>query len=492
LKGNDHSLFAGQRFNDLITQAPLAVSFLKGYDLIIEFANPGMLNAWGKQDDVIGKPLALALPELLTNQPYIQLLQNVFTSGQAYHGYEAKVPYTHNGQDMFRYFDFVYTPFVDAYKTITGIIVVATDVTKQVEARQLLEDAEERLRLAIEATGIGNWDLDLKNNKIITSPRLAEIFGLDADGNITQQQLRNMIHGDDKEIVIKAFEAALQTGVYLYEARIVWADGSIHWIRTAGKVIFNNQHKPLRMLGTINDITERRQEDIMKNDFIAMASHELKTPLTSLKGYIQLILLKSRKSGDSFLINALAKCEKQINNMTRLINGFLNLSKIESGKLQLNAQRFDINVLINEVITDSLPATTGHNMVFTTGDPISIIADKEKIAQVLSNFINNAVKYSANNSEIIITAAIQGENLRVSVKDHGIGLKLKDQQNIFQRFYRVEDESTKGLSGFGIGLYLAAEIIKLHHGKIAVDSEEGKGAEFYFLLSVPAALTGSE
>jgi two-component system sensor histidine kinase VicK len=364
-------------------------------------------------------------------------------------------------------------------------MIVATEVTKQVVARQLLEDTEERLRLAMAATGIAIWDLDVVNNIIVTSPRLAEIFGLDPEEKVTRDEFNELVYPDDRDIILKAFEKALKTGVYLYEVRILRADGSTRWIRTSGKVIYDDRHMPLRMLGTTNDITERKHDELMKNDFITMASHELKTPLTSLKAYTQLLEVKAKKTGDTFWVNALEKSEKQINKMTRLIHGFLDLSKIESGKLQLNSQTFDINVLIAEVITDSIPVAQGHNMIFNAGKAIQIMADKDKIAQVIGNLINNAVKYSARGTDITISIKIQGQNLKISIKDQGIGLKPADQQKIFQRFYRVEDDSTRGLSGFGIGLYLSAEIVRLHHGEIAVKSEEGKGAEFYFLLPLP-------
>lgn len=484
MKNNDQNTSVRQNSHDLIAQAPVAISFLKGYDLVIESANSNILELWGKEANIIGQPLALALPDP-DGQNYVKLLQEVYESGHIHYRYETKVYLYRNGYHNLFYFDFVYQPIKNTSNTVIGIMIVATEVTKQVVARQLLEDTEERLRLAIEATGIAIWDLDIVNNVIVTSPRLAEIFGLDPEEKVSRDEFNELVHPDDRDIIRKAFEKALKTGVYLYEVRILKADGSTRWIRTGGKVIYDDRHIALRMLGTTNDITERKHDEIMKNDFITMASHELKTPLTSLKAYTQLLEVKAKKAGDTFLVNALEKSEKQINKMTRLIHGFLDLSKIESGKLQLNSQTFDINVLIAEVITDSIPVAQGHNMIFNAGKAIQIAADKDKIAQVVGNLINNAVKYSAKGTDITVATKIQDQNLRVSIQDQGIGLKPDDQQKIFQRFYRVEDESTRGLSGFGIGLYLSAEIVRLHHGEIAVKSQEGKGAEFYFLLPLP-------
>ena len=481
MKNKDQNIAARQYIDDLIIQAPVAISFLKGPGLIIESANVNVLELWEKEADIIGLPLALALDEDGAHD-YVKLVQDAYKSGHIHYGYETPIRLNRNEHVNLFYFDFVYQPVKDNDNQVTGVMVVATEVTKQVIARRLLEDAEERLRLAIEATGIGNWDLDLVTNDVIASPTLSVIFGLDPEDKLTHPELRDMIHPDDKAIVSNAYKKAIKTGVYLYEVRIIWTDGSIHWIRTTGKVLYDEHHKPVRMLGTINDITKRKQEEIMKNDFIAMASHELKTPLTSLKAYTQLLVSKAKKVEDEFFINALEKSEKQINKMNRLIHGFLDMSKIESGKLQLNTQTFDMNELLTEIVADKMLIAPDHVLSFENRQTVQITADKEKMAQVIGNFISNAVKYSPKGSTITIEVKKVAEHLRVSVKDEGIGLKAKDQQNVFQRFYRVEDESTRGLSGFGIGLYLSAEIIRLHHGKIAVESEEGKGAEFYFLL----------
>lgn len=485
MKNKDQNIAARQYIDDLIIQAPVAISFLKGPDLIIEQANMHVLELWGKQADIIGRPLGLAL-EGEGACDYLKLVQMAYQSGHIHYGYETPIKLNRNEHVNLFYFDFVYQPVRDSGNHIAGVMVIATEVTKQVIARRLLEDAEERLRLAIEATGIGSWDLDLVTNDVIASPTLSVIFGLDPEDKLTHPELKDMIHPDDKAIVNDAYKKAIKTGVYLYEVRIIWTDGSVHWIRTTGKVLYDERHKPVRMLGTINDITKRKQEEIMKNDFIAMASHELKTPLTSLKAYTQLLVAKAKKADNEFFINALEKSENQINKMARLIYGFLDMSKIESGKLQLNTQTFDIDELLTEIMTDKLLIAPDHVLSYKSGQTIQVYADKEKIAQVIGNFISNAVKYSPKGSIITISAKKLGENLWVSVKDEGIGLKLRDQQNVFQRFYRVEDEHTRGLSGFGIGLYLSAEIIRLHHGKIAVESEEGKGAEFYFLLPLRA------
>lgn len=604
-----------QNFSDLIAQAPVAIGVLRGFELVIELANEQMLQVWGKGREVIGMPLSQGLPEIV-GQPFISILQGVYDTGVTYYGYEASVFLVRNNVKGQYYFNFVYQPITAPGEGITGIMVIATDVTEQVNSRRKLQDAEERLRLAAEATGLGTFDLDLQSGTIIHSPRLAAIFGRDSSQTIAHSELRQIILPADLHILIKAFDEALLTGIYFYEARVVWLDATIHWIRTTGKILYNDTGVPVRMLGTVQDIseqkrimqdlskseenlrlatqaaelgtfdmdlmnqsliwdnrcrelfgiddsgplsyetsfllglhpddrqktddavthafnkglsngeydveyrtigitdkrlrwvrakgkvmftdeevpyrfigtvldiTESKQDEIRKNDFIAMASHELKTPLTSLKAYIQVLLSKAVTAGDAFLINALQKSENQVNKMTKLIYGFLDLSKLESGKLTLDKSETDINSLIEEVVADYRPIAASHIITFEGGPLVTLEADREKIGQVINNLISNAVKYSPKNTAVKVSIQTQEGRVKVSVQDRGIGIKLKDQQNIFKRFYRVEDESTKGFSGFGIGLYLCAEIVELHHGKIGVESQEGQGAEFYFVLPV--------
>lgn len=604
-----------ERMNELFMKAPVGVTFLNSNNFIIEYANSAICEMWNRylSEDVVGKPVfdvVLEAAELRI------ILEKVVRTGNHFTATDAPVLLGRNGEIKTCYFDLIFEPLRDGENVVSGIICIAVDVTEKVEARLKLEDAEQRLRLATEATGLGTWDLDLRTERIIYSPWIAEIFGFSVEQELTHRQMFDCIHPDDIAMVRKAFETAIQSGRYFYEARIVWSDGTIRWIRTIGKVIYNNRHEPVRMLGTINDvtaqrsiinelkaseenlrlateaaelgtfdldlikgtmdwdkrcrelfgiytprpvnyqhdfltglhpddrervaaviancmnksvnngdydveyrtigvedeklrwirakgkvffdegdrpvrfmgavidITENKLDEIRKNDFIAMASHELKTPLTSLKAYIQLLLMKARKTDNEFLISSLKKSENQVNKMTSLIYGFLDLSKIEAGKLKLNLSEFDMNTVIEEVIAESEPIAPGYTIQFERTTVLNIKADAEKISQVLVNFISNAVKYSPKHSTIKVVAMQKDGFVKVAVHDEGIGIDSESQRHIFERFYRVDHPETKGFSGFGIGLYLSAEIIKLHKGVIGVESKENEGSAFYFELPV--------
>jgi len=213
-----------------------------------------------------------------------------------------------------------------------------------------------------------------------------------------------------------------------------------------------------------------------------MVSHELKTPLTSLTAIVQLANSKLVNSEDSFLVNAMRKANQQVKKMSTMINGFLNISRLESGKIHIDKQDFDMEVLIADVIDDANLTTGTHLIRFEKCQPTLVNADRDKISSVISNYISNAIKYSPKEKPVIVDCYVKGGQVIVSVKDEGMGINAEDLAKIFDRYYRVETNRTRHISGFGIGLYLSAEIIERHKGKVWAESETGKGSTFYFSL----------
>lgn len=231
------------------------------------------------------------------------------------------------------------------------------------------------------------------------------------------------------------------------------------------------------------DITEQKRDEQRKNDFIGMASHELKTPLTSLNALIQVLQKKLGDSDDRFVAAALDKASQQTRRMTSLINGFLNISRLEAGKLDIEQRPVELNTLIAENIEEISLSASSHDFVFEPGQKtIMVSADKEKVSSVISNLLSNAVKYSPKGKVITVNPVVQDSQVLVSVRDEGMGIKPQDIAKLFDRYYRVETEHTKNISGFGVGLYLSAEIISRHGGRIWVESEKGVGSTFYFTL----------
>jgi PAS domain S-box-containing protein len=221
-----------------------------------------------------------------------------------------------------------------------------------------------------------------------------------------------------------------------------------------------------------------------KDEFITIASHELKTPVTSIKGYVQLLKYDFQKNGNEGAANVLSKVDTQINKLTTLIGDLLDVKKIENGQLQYNEEKIDFNELVKEVIEETSRVITRHTITQKLGETRMVMGDRNKIGQVITNFIDNAGKYSPVNSEILVTTDIEGDSIRLSVKDHGIGIPDSQQGNIFDRFFRVSGERENTYAGLGLGLYISSELIKRHNGTIGVESEIGNGSTFYFTIPI--------
>lgn len=221
-----------------------------------------------------------------------------------------------------------------------------------------------------------------------------------------------------------------------------------------------------------------------KDEFMSIASHELKTPMTSIKGSLQIALRLSEKNKpQTEIMQFVEKANRQTDKLSVLVNDLLDVTKIQAGKVVLSYSKFSINELVNECVDETQNVSNGYKIVVNTAKDAEINADRNRVEQVISNLLSNAIKYSPGQSEVIISTEIKKNKLRVAVKDFGIGIPADKKDLVFDRFFRVQESSHK-FSGLGLGLYISAEIIKRHHGKIGVDSEENSGSEFWFEIPV--------
>jgi len=376
----------------------------------------------------------------------------------------------------------------DSNQEVTRFSGTLQDISEQIISRRALEAAYEQTRLAKEAAQLGTFDLDLVKNTMEWDSRCRLLFGILHEDAVTyEKDFLPGLHHDDRDrinkVIQNAFDRELTNGNYDVEYRTVGIeDGQLRWVRAKGKVFFNEHDEPLRFIGSVLEITDQKQNELRKNDFIGMVSHELKTPLTSLKAYVQILNSKAKQAHNVFSGDTLDKVELQINKMTTMINGFLNVSRLESGKIHLDRGEFRMDELVLEIIEETGPIMAGHDIRLIPCDCIAITADRDKIGQVITNLISNAVKYSPRGNIVEIACVKVGDNAQLSIRDEGMGIRTEDKDRLFDRFYRVETTHTQNISGFGIGLYLSAEIIRRHGGKIWVESEKGVGSTFFFSL----------
>lgn len=345
-----------------------------------------------------------------------------------------------------------------------------------------LSDSEEKLLQAIETGKMGTWSIDPNTRKISMSAFVRELLGLEMDGEVDMDEVLKTIDADYREIFSVTLDDAFNhhsssdTEYLINNLRT----GEEKWIRATGKVFLDEMGNLAEYSGMFMDITERKLDELRKNDFIGMVSHELKTPLTAINGFVQVLQRKSKIDDDQYAHNALEKTQIQIRKMTAMINGFLNVSRLESGKLMIDKTSFRLDQLLQETVDETFISPSTHEIIFAQSCEVSIYADRDKIGSVVSNLLSNAHKYSSNGSSIEINCEIKDHEVIVSVKDQGIGISSDDAKKLFDRYYRVQSNHT--ISGFGIGLYLSAEIIQRHNGKIWVESNEDVGSTFYFSL----------
>ncbi|MBK0378495.1 PAS domain S-box protein [Mucilaginibacter segetis] len=267
-----------------------------------------------------------------------------------------------------------------------------------------------------------------------------------------------------------------------FDTQRLTKDGRLLEVSLSISPVKDPQGRIIGLSKIARDITERKLDEQRKNDFIGMVSHELKTPLTSLGAIIQVADAKLRQSEDTFLAGAMQKAIIQIKRMTGMINGFLNISRLESGKIQIDKAHFDLQELIEEMIAESELTISSHTIRFQGCGAVRILADRDKMASVLTNLISNAVKYSPKGKLIEVSCEVNDRSVQISVRDQGMGIKPNDLPHVFDRYYRVSTTHTQHISGFGIGLYLSAEIIRHHGGDIWAESQSGAGSTFYFSL----------
>jgi two-component system sensor histidine kinase VicK len=472
-----------ENIKNMVKQAPVGMCILQGEPLFAIEANDSFLELIGKDRETL-----LSRPYWEVNAEaagmYEPITTSVLKTGKSYHAEEHEVSLIRNGKPEVVMVDFVYEPMMDEHQKPYAIMLVAIDITDKVKARKKLQRAEESLRLAMEAAGLGSFSINPETKEFRVSQSMKTFFGLESSDSIDFNTAINQIREDYRPEVIRRMELSFTENTKLdMEYPIIgYNDGQIRWVRAVGKMQSTDGSRAFT--GILNDITERRKDEERKNDFIGMVSHELKTPLTSMRGYVQMLLHKMKKAEDDFAISSLEKTNTQIGKMTTMINGFLNVSRLESGKIQIDHRVFDLAQLVKETEDESINTISSHKIIYAPVERTMVNADRDKIGQVINNLISNAVKYSVAGTTIhVACVTIEGRAL-ISVRDEGMGIKPQDVAKIFERYYRVEGSQMFSISGFGIGLYLCAEIIQRHDGEIWVDSDFGVGSTFSFSLPI--------
>ncbi|MGN6394944.1 MAG: ATP-binding protein [Mucilaginibacter sp.] len=350
----------------LFINAPVAIAIFRGPQLIIELANPLMLEIWDRgSDEVVNLPVIKALPEL-EGQDFELLMKEVYDTGRRYVSSEREVTLIRNSRLQKIYVTFIYEPLRESDGTVSGVISLAHEITDLIEARSRAQESADEMRQLVK----------------------------------------------------------------------------------------------------------------QKDEFLSIASHELKTPITSMKAFLQ--VLERMKLPNEQAANFIVKATRQVNRLSALVTDLLDVSSLQAGKMKFYFETFRLKDMLTDVI-EQYQQSEHHHIILEDSPDIQISGDRNRLEQVLSNFISNAIKYSPDADKVIVNATLTSGELKITVADFGIGIPAAKMPYVFERFFRVE-ESSMSFSGLGLGLYISAEIVKRHRGKIGLEKNGTKGTIFWFIL----------
>jgi len=511
---------------ETITSGTPDLMYLFDLNYIFTYANEALLAMWGKTaDEAIGKGLLENGYEPWHATMHEREIDQVAATGKPIRG-EVSFPHAELGK---RVYDYIFTPVFGINGMVEAVAGTTRDVTdlKNIqqnlqstseelqstveelassneellstneqlyslnqqlqEARQQISDSEVILRQAIDAASFGSWYIHPETRQFVTDARVKQLLGFFPHEEPTLDDALARVVEEHRPMIKQRLENAMcNNGDYDVTCSVIGLhDNKTRWVRAVGNLKADEEGSFSLFTGLLMDITEQKNDELRKNDFIAMVSHELKTPLTSMKAYVQVVLLKMKSSEDDLLKGALVKANLQVEKMTAMINGFLNLSRLESGKINISHQRFDLADLMRNVKEETESTIFSHQIKFAPVESAKIDGDQEKLAHVVHNFISNAVKYSPAGTSISVACIADKQYAKVTVTDHGMGIAKQDLNRVFERYFRVDDSMLNTIAGFGIGLYICKEIITRHGGQIWAESEQGEGSVFNFMVPVP-------
>lgn len=355
----------------LFINAPMAIAILRGPGLIVELANQQVLDIWDRTaEEVLFKPVMEVLPEL-EGQDFDLLLQQVYRTGERYVTDEKEVVLRRKGRLDSLFVKFIYEPLREPDGTVSGVIMLAHEITDLVDAR-------------------------------------------------TQAQ---------------------------------------------------------------NNAAEMRELVRQKDEFLSIASHELKTPLTSMKVIIQ--ILERAAFTDETIQGFVGKAARQMDRLILLVSDLLDVSSIQAGKMKFYPEAFVLQGMLDDVIEQHQRSQSSHKILLRGNSAIPLVADRSRLEQVMNNLISNAIKYSPDADTVYVEVEAKPDSIKISVRDEGIGIPSDMHPMVFERFFRVDD-SGRNFSGLGLGLYISKEIVTRHNGHIGVEHNDDRGSLFWFSLPLNA------
>jgi len=366
------------------------------------------------------------------------------------------------------------------------ILLAIQDITTRKNFEEELRMNEEKFRLLIQNSSDIITVFSREGTITYESPAIEAVLGYKTDERVGRNiNMDPIVHPEDREIKLGLLRKAVERPKENIngEFRLRHKNGSYRTIEGIFRSFLDDKNIN-GIIANYRDVTDRKILEQQKDEFIGIASHELKTPVTSIKAYSQILQEVFEKAKDKKSAEMLEKMNGQVDRLTSLIIDLLDFTRIEGGKLKFREENFNLNDLISEVIEETQRTTSRHKIEKKLDRSIQMHGDRERIGQVLINLLNNAIKYSPDSDHIIVASKIENNFATICVQDFGIGIEKDLTDKVFDRFFRVTEPTMNTFPGLGLGLYIAGEIVRRQGGKIWVNSTHGKGSTFCFSVPV--------
>lgn len=432
--------------------------------------------------DVVGKRATELIPGLKESNPELfDIYSRVALSGTT-EEFEIYL------KQLARWFSVsVYSPdkgyFVAVFENITERKQTEQSLK---ENAQLLRESDQRLRLAQEAANAGTWEWDLRTNENYWSEEVWRLYGLDPNSvEPSYEAWAQAIHPDDRPKVEKAVMEASANGTRLStEWRVNGRPEKERWLMSIGQPVPDASGNVARYVGIVIDISERKQLELMKDEFIGLVSHELKTPITVIIGSINAALSEGVSGEEAKLL--LGGAASSAGDLADIIDNLLELSRSQANRLIIRREPLDIAKTVLAVIERLKNRSEIHNLIPDIPEDLpAVMADLLRVQRILINLVENAIKYSPAGGNITVFARSRDGLIEIGVKDRGIGISKDNQARLFKPFERLE--ATGGIPGTGLGLTVCRRLVEAHGDSIRVESEPGRGATFFFTLPLSEA-----
>ncbi len=481
----------------------LAAIVLSSSDAIIGKTLDGIVTSWNRSaermygyttDEIVGQPITLLFPH--DRQDEFSAIMERIKRGERLDHYET-MRVRKDGTRL--NVSVTVSPIKDASGEIIGASAIARDISEQKRLQAELWKSKQQLEVILEniADGISVEDVD--GNIVYMNEAGAKLCGYTSSAEL----LKAPDYLAQAEYTLQRFEILDERGKPFPldelpgrralrgektpQAIVQYFDKDLkqrQWSLVKAQPIIDEHGEVQLAVAIFSDITELYEQQQRKDEFISMASHELKTPVTSLKGFTNVLQRRLTQQGDEKTLHYLSRMDSQLDKLAKIINDLLDISKMQAGQLSFHKDPFDLDSLIQETVEDVQAASLSHHVLIEGKTGVQFLGDKDRLEQVFINLLTNAVKYSPKSDKVLIKLSRTQEEAIVSVKDFGIGIDEFHHHKIFERFYQVTDPEERTYPGLGMGLYISNEIVNRHHGRMWVESRKGKGATFYVALPI--------